>query len=215
MFSSNLELESSKADSYSRIYAIINTTGVSRLKLSEQLTNFSKSLQSLLSSETIHYGSTIHDIAILITSIININTRIANSEIRCSDDLRDVVERFAVIKRIANEQFNSMRSVDEKTKKLIEAETKNNYAIKQPNYEEVKYKYIKAVDLARMERKYALEKAKKLTCELIEAQKKYNTFKIQRQIHAWLFYAQNIKQDYVKLAQLFDQLSFTLSQLHD
>lgn len=215
MFSSNLDVESSKAESYSRIYTIINSAGMSRLKLSEKLTDFSQSLQSLLLSETIHYGSTIHDIIILLTSIITINTRIANSEIRCSDDLRDVVERFTVVKQLANEQFESMRTVDNLTKKLIEAEKKNIIASKQPNYEENRYKYMKPVDLARMERKYALEKAKKLTNELIDAQEKYNTFKIRRQIHAWTFYAQNMKQDYNKLAQLFDQLSSTLSSLHE
>ena len=147
----------------------------------------------MLLSETIHYGSTIHYIIILLTSIITINTRIANSEIRCSDDLRDVVERFTVVKQLANEQFESMRTVDNLTKKLIEAEKKNIIASKQPNYEENRYKYMKPVDLARMERKYALEKAKKLTNELIDAQEKYNTFKIKRQIHAWTFYAQNMK----------------------
>lgn len=215
MFSSNLDQESSKADSYSRIYTIINSTGMLRLKLSEKLTNFSNNLQSLLLSETIHYGSTIHDIIILLTSIITINTRIANSEIRCSDDLRDVVERFTVVKRLANDQFESMRTVDSLTKKLIEAEKKNIIASKQPNYNEIRFKCMKPVDMARMERKYALERAKRLTQELIIAQEKYNEFKIKRQIHAWTFYAQNMKPDYVKLAQLFDQLSETLSQLHE
>ena len=215
MFTSNLEQESSKVDCYSHIYNTINSTGVERLKLSQQLTNFSQSLQALLSSETIHYGSTIHDIIILITSIVVVNTRIANLEIRCSEDLRDVVERFTVIKQLANEQFEAMRSVDENTKKLIEAETKNINASKQPNYENVRMKCMISVDMARMHRKYYLEKEKNITIELNGAQKRYNDFKIKRQVHAWASYAQNMKKEYVKLAQLFEQLSSTFAQLHE
>ena len=215
MFSSNLQEESNSADSYSRIYTAIGATGENRKFLSEKLSTFLHFLETMVLEETLHYGNVMHDITNVLTAIININSKIANLEIRCSEDLKDVVERFRVVERVSSEQFQAMKTVDEYTNKLIEAESKKNIAKLQPRYEEIESKLLANISNIRFARKVSLENAKIKTLELIEVQKKYNAFKLKRQIQAWSNFAKSMKSEYDKLSLLFEQLAHTAASLRD
>ncbi|OHT07397.1 hypothetical protein TRFO_24413 [Tritrichomonas foetus] len=216
MFSSNLHHEIDTAGAYKRIYSVIEATGNKRLLLSQQLTTFAQNLEAMVLSDTLHYGSAMHDIMNVLTAIININTRIANSEIRCSEDLKDVIARFKVVKATSRDQFAAMRSVDEATKKLVDAELKDAEAkqnLTEINYAEKSIKLKQNIDAARELKRSCLQLAKEKTIRLIEVQEKYNAFKIGRQVHAWAAYAYTMKQDYEKLAQLFECLANAVSEL--
>jgi hypothetical protein len=123
--------------------------------------------------------------------------------------LKDLVERFSVVSRISAEQQETLNKVDEVTKRL------------QKNVEERKKGTGNLPDLERRfaglrnDKKEALKQARSKTIELIEANKKYQAFKIRRIIHAWIQFSAVMREKYSEVSDLFRKLGTVLEGLRD
>ena len=127
-----------------------------------------------------------------ITPVINAPT-LSDEEIRNSEDMRDIVERYFVVDR-ANKHYMECKSLYAKAGEALEnAKNKNTLEMNKASYEKNRFKLEAAIDKAKTAKATALDNLKQSIRDLIEARKKYDAFKIRRLISGWTRYGNALK----------------------
>lgn len=140
-------------------------------------------------------------------------SRLAEAEIRNSEDFRDVAERFTVVYRANNEYIDQKRKFRELEEALKNAIKKNEEESQKSNYAKNQAKLEANIKKLRTEKKEAYELTKQKLRDLIDTRNKYNAFKIRRFCHGWSLLGEALKAEGQTMSQVLDQISECLSSL--
>jgi DNA repair ATPase RecN len=192
-----------------RICQCISNCGIGRKQLADDIKGFAVTLDPLIRGNSRHLEDQCAELRSLLLSVSAAISQIADSEIRCSDDLRDIVERYTVITRIASEHQEALKNVDDLTRQLQKnSDERKKGAGNMPDLEQ------RFVSL-RNQKKEALEQARNKTAELIEANKKYQALKVRRMVHAWTQFSAIMREKYAEVSELFKKFKLVLEGLRD
>lgn len=183
------------------------------MKLVEEMTQFRDGMINLVKEAAPDYLEPFEKIGQKFNRICELASQISRSETRCSEDLRDVVERFRVVVRISREHYHLMSDADGTATQLALLEQKKKALMPTPKWVKDGPKIEAQIDLAIKEREDALNAAKQKTQELIEAQNAYQDFKLRRMKHAWIQFAQVIRECGTEAALLFAEISEDLKNI--
>ena len=201
------------AAEYSRIYTSIGYCGTNHLKLVQEMIKFRDAVTNIVKVNAPDYLDPFQKIVQKFNRVCELAGQISNSETRCSEDLRDVVERFQVVARISREHYHLMTTADKTAADLTLLGQKKRALITTAKWEEEGARIESQISSARANRENALNAAKQKTEELIEAQVAYQNFKLRRMKHAWLQFAQTIRECSAEAASLFAEISEDLANI--
>lgn len=175
-----------------------------RIKAQEKLVN---NTNLLVKSEVPQFEKTITFSLDPFLEIAKVEAELLEGETRCREDFNDVIERYKAIQRLQKQQEAAIADVDSALSKLKDAkifyqnESNNStfgFRIKQAE---------DAVAKAKKNKAAAIDKAKKLTKQLIEEKKKFLHFKLNRIRHGCQTYASSIVNAAQKEAELYQQVA--------
>lgn len=190
------------------------TTADARDLYATSTAKFATALVNMIDHLSPNLNEQFNTLATLYRRVSQINTSLAQSERRSGEDMRDLVERFAVVTRINREYQKHQELYKEKCNDLIEAMANNIVEHKKVSFDVVTRERIAdKVVKARRDKKNEHEILKQTLAELIDAKERYNAFKVNRMRHAWVGWAADhaklIAEEKAVLGEIVDFLSNT------
>lgn len=201
------------AGDFGRIVDTIMACGQSHEKVVVDLYVFSRALRNLVSQEAVSCSDKTNEMFALLDRIREISTVVCAGEVRCAEDLGDIIERFRVVTRVSIAQYQAMTDVDRANQELTKVETLRFAAMQTPKWEQEKPLHDMAVAHAVTQRERVLLIARERTVELITAQKKYRMFKLNRQKHAWEQFANALRMMGTDGANILTEIATSLRQI--
>jgi hypothetical protein len=122
--------------------------------------------------------------------IADLHDNMADAEAQTGEDIRDLVERYAVLARVTDEYNVQKDACETISNSLLEAMAAQTVASKQGNYEKVKMELENRVLRIRFEKKFNCKLLIEKVKQLIAVRQKYSVFKLRRLEHGWHAYAQ-------------------------
>ena len=166
------------------------STADARQAYATSTAKFATALVNMMARLSPDLSEQINTLAGLYTRVSKINENIVNSERRSGEDMRDLVERFAVVTRLNQEYQKHQELYKERSDALIEAMADNIVELKKVSFDTVTRERIAArVVKARQDKKNEHDLLKQTLAALIDAKERYNAFKRNRIRHAWIGWA--------------------------
>jgi hypothetical protein len=152
-------------------------------KYSSHITKLSLSAQSLITAEAPDSLPVITPTLELLEKLAAVNSDVATSKLRISNDIRDLTERFRVIDRVTEHRKSARRALESASAKLSEYEDEVAIESKRKDYN------LKRAEgqLAKLRaaNEEALIRARDLTVLLIEERRKFSRFVFRRTQQAY------------------------------
>ena len=183
----------------------------SRLSYARNLRRFAERLNQLITSVVPSEADKFKTLAGFYIEAASVNEELAASENRTSEDIRDLLERFAVVTR-TNDAYQKQTDVmQDKSHALIDAMATEIAEQKKPTYEKVRYKIEEKVGSAKAAKNASVMELKESIRHLISEKEKYNKFKVRRLEHAWTTYADDHARLYAKEQEVMENIVQFLS----
>lgn len=164
-----------------------------RHKYSECLAKIGENISELAKSQNPDYEEGFNKLNEQLKQISEIEKTLSEEEARNSEDFRDIVERYFVVSRANNKYMECKNAYAKAGDDLEKAKNKNTLEMNKATYEKNRFKLEAAIDKAKTTKAQALDNLKQSIRDLIEARKKYDTFKIRRLVQGWTRYGNALK----------------------
>lgn len=142
----------------------------------------------------------------------SVHQDLADSEERCAEDFRDVIERFYVLYRTNEEYLEAKRKYKATCETLLDIQYDMNEAEKQ-EAEARRLKLEPREQRAKAEKHVQLIEFKKKVAHLLHVKKSYNNFKVSRMRHAFVTYGDGIKAAAEREVEIYKRMQTLLSEL--
>ena len=205
--------KSTSLDPLNNLHKSIDLMAVHRIDYAERLNIFVNTLSSMVNKICPEYEVQMQAVRDVYSRISACNLKLARAEHRCSEDLRDISERFLVIERINNEYIQLKESYQTASNNLIAALADELAEKEQPNYDKIRAKIEASIVKAKADKNTANEFLKRKINELIEAKDKYNKFKARRLKSAWQTLAEGLDAFAQSENTLYEELKEKLEKL--
>jgi hypothetical protein len=152
------------------------------LRYAHVATRFSGAIESLIKAECNTQWTVFEPVCQLLKKWAAVNECIAEEEMRVSDDLRDIYERFKVCLRLTEQRREGMEDLSTCQNKVNEFQRQLTSDVRKPNFDQAKAD----AHLAKLldSRQKALIKAKNLTFRLLNERRRFRLFHFRRLKHA-------------------------------
>ena len=136
-----------------------------------------------------------------------------NAEERLKDDLKDLLERRKVIKKLEIEYDSAIQSFEQAKVNFNQAKMDLQYEYDQKTTGKILQDAEERYRICKQDRISSLSAAKEATQTLIEQKKKFERFMVNRVKHGFLLYSTEIERCSKEQFQLYTQMSEAFSEL--
>ena len=195
------------------IYKGLNEASLNRSKYARSWSEFGKRMSLMLKTQNPNVTKYLDQFQELYNEIGKSHQRLAEEELRNSEDFRDVIERFTVVYRSNQDYVELKNAYQVDCDSLKNAIYKDEIESKKPTYEQQKSKLQLAIEKARENKKNSLEKVIESLKKIIEIREKYNKFKVRRFREGWARYGLALKNESEKETELLERIKELLNNL--
>jgi hypothetical protein len=157
------------------------------------VSKFSASIQTLITAEAPDSLPVITPTLLLLDKWSAVNSDIAATKLRVSNDIRDLVERYRVVERITDHRKSAIKALESAKSKLSAYEDEVSVESKRKDYN-LKRAELNLAKL-RIAKKEALIRARDLTALLIEQRRRFSRFLFRRTREAYVRYGEMLVRD--------------------
>lgn len=149
----------------------------------------------------------------LLKEIAQCHYRLADEEMRNSEDFNDVIERYNVLYRMHQAYTAAKKKFMDAADTLDEARSDNKQAEARQDYEKRKEKLLANIEKCENYKKECVKEVITNLREFIETRTKYNDFKVRRFRSGWSRYAKSLQIESEKELAVIAKIQELLAEL--
>ena len=194
------------------VYHALSAACQHRRSYAKSWTAFGVTAEKMGTSQVSEMADKFGSLRELCAELGSVHQDLADSEERCAEDFRDVIERFYVLYRTNEEYLEAKRRYKAARETLLDIQYDMNEAEKQ-GAEARRLKLEPREQRAKAEKHVQLIEFKKKVAHLLHVKKSYNAFKVSRMRHAFVTYGDGIKAAAEREVEIYKRMQALLSEL--